>query len=1125
MRKSPEGIIYSASDVVNFLECEHITTLDLRNLDAPAEHPAPDEQAELIQQLGIKHEKAYLDGLAKQSLRVVQMAGSAGALDKVVAETLETMQSGADVIYQAGLKDGSLAGYADFLVRVDSPSELGDFSYEVEDTKLARSPKAKFLVQLCFYSSLLAKAQGIVPERMHVVLGNGDRASYRVADYLRYFENLKTRFLSRVADRTIDTYPERCAKCDECRWTHLCEERWAEDDHLNLVADIRSSQIRKLNEADVMTLESLAQLPSGRAIPRLAPETLDKLRHQAELQLRARRTGQRCLELLASDVDAIRGFARMPEPNPADLYFDMEGDPLESGGLEYLFGVGTMAGDELTFRAFWAHSRAEEKKAFESFMDFVEHHLAEHPNAHVYHYASYEESALKRLMSRHGTREHEVDDLLRQHKLVDLYKVVRESMRVSEPRYSIKNIEHFYMDAREGEVQDAGASIVYYERWKQTHDDVLLQQIEDYNRDDVRSTGLLHRWLCKQRPANVAWRTPTGGDSDAPSVADDAERELEEYRKRLLDGISEDGAGLTLEQSTRVLTFHLLNFHRREQKPQWWAMFNRMELDESELIEDGECLGGLVLDTGNPPVPDKRSIIYTYRYPEQETKLKDGDACTRADTGQSLNTVVLDPDHKLVRLRIGAKREPLPDGLALGPGAPIPDKKLRARIRKFADSVIAGDGRFAGVRRLLLKQRPEIEGIDPGQPLVSDPPEVGRIIEVVSGLKSSYLFIQGPPGAGKTYTGSKVIAELLRCGRSVGIASNSHKAIHNLLAGVVAEAERRDITFRGFKKCSSSNSDSRFEDDRYFDNGTDVDAYEPAVHGLFAGTAWAFADLSDDVMLDFLFVDEAGQVSLANLVAMGLNARNIVLLGDQMQLGQPIQGIHPGRSGESTLEYLLDGRATIPGNEGIFLPLTWRMHPAVCGFISEAVYDGRLQSAPGLEKQHLVLNASAHAALAPAGIRYWPVEHADCSQRSEEEANLIREVFDSLLHQSYADRSGAHSNITTDDILVVSPYNMQVNLLKSALPEGARVGTVDKFQGQEAQVVIVSMATSSGNDLPREIEFLYSKNRLNVAISRAKCLAIVVANPQLMSVHCSTPEQMALINTLCWVKECGEARA
>jgi superfamily I DNA and/or RNA helicase len=334
------------------------------------------------------------------------------------------------------------------------------------------------------------------------------------------------------------------------------------------------------------------------------------------------------------------------------------------------------------------------------------------------------------------------------------------------------------------------------------------------------------------------------------------------------------------------------------------------------------------------------------------------------------------------------------------------------------------------------------------------------------------------------------------------------------LKHVELRAEEIGLQFEGLKK-STDNKNSWFQGKFIGDVTGNKDIYESNAH-LVAGTAWLFAGM--DQNLDFLFVDEAGQVSLANLVAMGLSAKNIVLLGDQMQLGQPIQGVHPGRSGESTLEFLLDGEATIKPDRGVFLDVTWRMRQDVCQFISEAVYDSRLKPEKRNQNQRLLLNSDAHEYLKPSGVSFVPIEHDGCSQKSQEEADLIKETMASLVRQSYRDRNGNEQPVTLENIMVVAPYNMQVNLLKRVLPKGARVGTVDKFQGQESEVVIVSMTTSSGEYLPRRIEFLYSKNRLNVAISRARTLSILVVNPLLLSIKCNTIEQVQLVNTLCWAR-------
>ena len=965
---------------------------------------------------------------------------------------------------------------------------------------------------------------------MHVVLGDRTEVAYRYADYARYLKLVNQRFLERVAGNALKTYPVPCEKCDLCQWSGLCAERRLSDDHLCQVANISQLQITKLQLAGVATLEALGTLPLGTRIQKMTFETLEKLRRQARLQLLARQTGENQLELLLQEVDAVRGFARLPQPREGDLFFDMEGNPLEEGGLEYLFGLYYFDNGKPEFKALWGHNRSEEKKAFEAFIDFVTAWLRRYPTAHIYHYAHYEQTALKKLMSLHGTREAEVDNLLRTLKMVDLYKVVREGICVSEPRYSIKNIEHFYLEKRSGDVTNAGASIVYYERWKETGDPQLLIDIEAYNFDDVRSTYELRQWLLTLRPTGLTWANAEKPSVDS-AIAPVGELTLEEkrlipYRARLIDALPEDRKAWGASDHLQELTFQLLDFHRRCAKPEWWAMFSRMEMEADELLDDGECLAGLLPDPAHPPRTEKKSIVHTYLFPEQTSKLKTGDGASITQTGEPVRELKVDDDNRRVSFKRSINKEPLPATVCLGPGMPVSSKALTEAVFRFADSIVEGNSKYRAIEAVLSHSLPAIQGVTAGSPVVPTKCEaLPQIIEAISKLESSYLFVQGPPGAGKTYTGSHVIVALLKKGCRVGVSSNSHKAINNLLQGIVKVAKEQGYAFKGAKKSTTGKTDSYFDGDYIedvFNNEVISDAFGgDDEYRLIAGTAWLFSAAEMDQQLDYIFVDEAGQVALANLVAMGTSAKNIVLLGDQMQLGQPIQGIHPGRSGESSLEYLLNGMATIPAERGIFLGTTWRMHPDVCRFISDAVYDGRLEAEHNNANQALLLSADVHPALTPTGLRYVPIAHHACSQRSQEEADLVLDMVNSLLKQRYRDKQGQEHPMTLNDILVVAPYNMQVNLLKQVLPEGARVGTVDKFQGQEAEAVIVSMATSSGDYLPRNIGFLYSKNRLNVAISRAKCLAIFIANPALMAIRCSTPEEMALVNTLCWVQEAG----
>ena len=1127
--------LYSASDLVGFLQCEHLTALDWQGLDDPASRAGRttlDAQGELITRKGMAHERAHLERLRARRLRIVDIAAvESRDNDDKAARTLAAMRDGADVIYQATLRDGPLLGHADFLMRIDgNPSVFGNWSYEVADTKLARSPQAKFLVQLAFYSRLLATAQGAAPAAMHVVLGDRTEMAFRCADYAHYVDALLARFFARTAALAAGaapaTCPLPCAHCDQCHWRERCEAQRVADDHLCQVASITRVQWTRLEAHGVDTLARLAALPADTAVPRIQPDVVARLQQQAELQERARRTGEREVVVLPTDPDAKRGFHRLPPPDAGDLYFDMEGDPLDDGGLEYLFGVGYREGGGWAFRPFWAHSRAEERLAFEAFVDFATARRQAHPGAHIYHYASYEEAALKRLACWHATREVEVDNLLRQRVLVDLYKVVREGLRISEPSYSIKNVEHFYRPPREGEVQDAGASIVFYERWREEKDPQILADIERYNRDDVESTQQLHDWLLGLRPPDLPWKAvwtaDERGDAEPakPSRVQEIERRLVPFRAGLVDPLPADRADWTAEHHVAELTYQLLDFHRRADKPAWWAQFERMDKSEDELIEDLECLGGLTADPACPPVGEKRSTIYTYIVPEQESKLATGSDCTRADTRQPLGSIEYDEEKRRLRIKVGPSRETPPPRLSLGPGGPINTVVLVNALYRFADDHLEGGERYQAIGRLLRREPPRLSGRDAGQPIVEPGADLLKgSIDAALAMDRTHLYVQGPPGSGKTYTGSRMIAALLAQGWRVGITSNSHKAINHLLGGAMAALAERELNVAAVKK--SSGADTGYDGEGAVTNLDKAEDVWSSSARLVAGTAWLFAHPDADQQLDALFVDEAGQVSLANLVAAGTSARNLVLLGDQMQLSQPIQGVHPGRSGDSALDYLLDGAATIDPRHGIFLATTYRMHPDVCRFISEAVYDGRLEPEAANVRQTLVLGRGAHPLLQPAGIVHAVVDHTGCSQKSEEEAVLIRAVYDSALTQRYTDKEGQRHRMTAKNILVVAPYNVQVNLLKRSLPAGARVGTVDKFQGQEAELVIVSMTTSSEQDLPRHLEFLYSKNRLNVAVSRAKCLAIVVAQPALLAIRCQTPAQMALVNTLCWVAEVG----
>jgi uncharacterized protein len=488
----------------------------------------------------------------------------------------------------------------------------------------------------------------------------------------------------------------------------------------------------------------------------------------------------------------------------------------------------------------------------------------------------------------------------------------------------------------------------------------------------------------------------------------------------------------------------------------------------------------------------------------------------------SISDLTISDDERRISFKIGNGRS-IPEGpLTIGSGGPINTDKLEEAVQRYAKSLLLKNSSFESaypaIDGFLLRKIPTITGVKVAEEIINGHPDIEKIVSTAVHMDSTYLFIQGPPGSGKTYSGSEIILKLIQDKKKVGVTSNSHKAINNLLREIDRKSKERGIIFTGYKYSSSGDEDQTIQGHNIKDTKRPEDCIS-SIASLVAGTAWLFAREEFDQKLDYIFIDEAGQISIAHFIAIGCAAKNIVLLGDQMQLSQPIQGTHPDNSGVSSLDYLLQGQATIPPQQGIFLDTTRRMHSRVCKFISDLVYDSRLEADQSTDLRELKLNANAHPALKPSGISYVPVLHELNTQSSIEEAMAIKEIYISLLNQSFTTSTGETSRFTNENILIVAPYNLQVNLLTKVIGKDVRIGTVDKFQGQEAEVVIFSMATSSEEDLPRNMEFLLSRNRLNVAISRAKCLSIMVANPALMNINCKTPEQMSLVNTLCWLNK------
>ncbi|HJR94328.1 MAG TPA: TM0106 family RecB-like putative nuclease [Gaiellaceae bacterium] len=497
----------SPTELANHLACPHLTQLELRVVRGELERPQLiDPYGQIIMSKGNEHEAAHLARLEASGLGVARMLtydDEGFDEDQARRATEDAIQSAeADVIYQAYLTDGTWRGFADFLVR------LPDGTYEPVDTKLARSAKPLHAVQLSFYAEQLERIQGQLPEHVHVELGTGERETLRTADFIAFFRRSRERFLAALAaDPAPETWPWPVYHCTICDFRHLCAEKRVAEDHPVIVAGLGRLHAERLATAGIPTLTALAETTSA-TVPRIRPETFERLQSQAALQLHFTRTGERRVELLPDEED--RGLRLLPPPSEGDVWLDLEGHPFyePARGLEYLFGWCYREGGELRYEVVWGLDRAGEKAAFERFVDWVETRRRAYPDLHVYHYAGYERTALRRLMGEHATREHEIDDWLRQELLVDLYRVVKQALRAGVTSYSIKEIEKLYGFVRTAAVAAGDESVVLFEQWLEAREDPLLEGIRAYNEEDCRSTVALHEWLVEQRPRELPWRLP-----------------------------------------------------------------------------------------------------------------------------------------------------------------------------------------------------------------------------------------------------------------------------------------------------------------------------------------------------------------------------------------------------------------------------------------------------------------------------------------------------------------------------------------------------------------------------------------------------------------------------------------
>ncbi|MFJ4208490.1 TM0106 family RecB-like putative nuclease [Paenarthrobacter sp. NPDC089675] len=1160
---APRDLVYSASDLVIAATCEYqlLRKLDEKLGRSPVPDFAKDAMLDRTAKLGDIHEHMVLDEFVAEfgpwdaaTGRGVYDVDPATEMDRATltakhAESIEALRAGADIVFQAAFFDGVFHGRSDFLVKRPGGT------YAVFDTKLARHAKVTALLQLAAYGDQLLKA-GITPDPVvTLVLGNRVHSDHPLAEILPVFKERRERFLRMTSTRIGEPEPVQwgdprytaCGRCDYCAEQVLLHR------DLLKVAGMRISRRKKLIEAGITTIDDLAALPPE------GDHTLLRLREQARLQTGTGnpdgtvhytdKAGES--KSVSYNVLPDNTLGRLPAPDPGDIFFDFEGDPLWQDpvtgkwGLEYLFGVVETPEDPEAapvFRPFWAHSRPEEGQAFVDFLDYVDKRRAQYPGMHIYHYAAYEKTALRNLSLTHVVGETAVDDLLRQGVLVDLYDTVRHSIRVSENSYSIKKLEPLYMGRhlRSGDVTDAGASVVAYADYCTARDNgqaeqaaAILESIRDYNEYDCLSTLELRNWLL----ARGAERGIVPGGAEASPVDAESTPEPAKYQAapeeqalfEYLDGLSDHERASADSRAIGIVAAGV-GYHRREDKQYWWGHFDRLEkptsqwddgrdlfiVDHAQVLKDwakptpksnparilklaGRSGDGAGLEVGKkyfrmygPPLPD--ALVAK----ESSVLGRSGwDGTEVVETGE-------EDDFEFVIVKEGLRNDSsefrqLP--MALTPSQPIFTTGQKAALAALAARLRNSLPEWPKQPALdIVRRQPPRLATREALPPVGAGPDgyIDAITDAVKDLDNSYLAVQGPPGSGKTYVGAHVLARLVDEGWKVGVVAQSHAVVEHMLcaavekAGVDPERVAKEVKHNDplpWKRCAKA----------------DVEGILAKPGGaLIGGTAWTMVGASvPEGSLDLLVIDEAGQFSLANTMAVSRATKRLLLLGDPQQLPQVSQGTHPEPVDESALGWLSEGYNTLPPNLGYFLAHSWRMHPALCDAVSDLSYDGRLEAAPAAAKRHLEG--------ARPGIACVYVDHTGNSTSSPEEAaEVVRQVQAHLGLQWLDPEEDGPRPLDETGILVVAAYNAQVQLIKHQLREAGlgsvRVGTVDKFQGQEAPVVIVSMAASAAGEVPRGMEFLLSRNRINVAVSRAKWRAVVVRSPELTSYLPTHPE-------------------
>lgn len=1155
---------FDTRDLMRATTCNHCTAISvLRELKVPQVLQAIDPYLEHETTLAMKYGNLYEDDLVgelKSSLGehlVVepQLPEFASMSDRFAA-TVALMQQGVPVIYQGALEHSNritqFRGKPDFLLHQDwdfvfedgkltakqMRETVGEFGYTAWDAKYASNAKPAYALQVALYISALESVGWKANDAHHgVILGDRSLELFSEAEVVPVMllaraelDQKIDEFVALYDARKIESFLAdfkwsctRKALCDICEYPELCDVKRHENDELVLVHNINGSQVEKLQAAGIHTVAQLASTPPEARPANLDEAIFNRLRSQAEAQTMSKQTGEPVSFLLPDPM-----LQYLPPANPGDIYFDMEGFPYfkGKGGLEYLFGNWTPEGK---FVEFWAHSREEEAKAFVDFMTWALDRLDRNPGAHIYHYASYEQTALRKLASRHGVMEEAVTDLEQTGRLIDLATYVRKSLVIGQESYSIKYLERYYGFKRTADVKKATDSVDGYDDWLElkaiatdaSRDDEeraaaeaeaaqLLADLTLYNKEDVISTKALYDWLAGMDGACTKYGVdpdPKVSNADnTQSASAIALQQLQEKTRELFEPLDSWDWGSDPAADERALAWaalaHSILFYRREDVMYWSDLYQRLDQDEAAMEADRKA--ELLKDVSLVSIEPAR--VY------------------KGEAGNKLTfSATLDPEG-LFQPKVGGKvimRHSLPGGLSgwfIGEVAELDNGIARftrrgtslnehlfptaildyqffsadnkqAALNNLADTIAAlwkspsreAPEGFSAID-LLLRRPPRLKGGASPMPMDPESP-LNAILDTITKLDHSVLAVQGPPGAGKTYVASHAIAHLLERGARIGVVTTSHKACENLLTACMEVGTPKERVLKGNTKGDTSPKPWTTPDSKKF-----AKEVNDVIGGVVVGgTAWTFSnpDIANR-RFDYIFIDEAAQFSMVDALAVSAATDNLVLLGDPQQLPQVVTAIHPGGVENSALGHYMGDHEILPDGQGYFMSITRRLHPDVNKAVSWLSYDGKLKA-----------DSSTSMRRAPGckpGLTITPVNHSFNSTSSTEEATAVLSRLWNL--------TGSPGQLQEEDILVVSPYNAQVDLLRALLDDAGfthvEVGTVDKFQGREAKLVLVSLAASSAEDAPRGLEFLLDRNRLNVAISRAQVACEIFVSSKLV---------------------------